>query len=678
VVPRDGGRRGKTYPSHAGLSTVTKRRDAPPQAVRLTRRGGVCYLPPRAARSGAARDVPVARRLYGMAKNEQPNRHARRRDRRREQPRAEAADARPGAAAPTLRRGTRSDLLVCAALFVGTFLLYLPSLFNDFVDFDDPYYVTENPVVRQGLTADGVRWAFTTNHFSNWLPVTWLSHMLDVQLWGLHPAGHHATSNLLHALNAALLFAFLRRATGAWRRPLIAAALFAAHPLRVESVSWIAERKDVLAATFFLLVLIAYVRYARGPRRRWTWFALAVVFDALGLMSKTMLVTVPGVLLLLDYWPLRRWTALPPDAPDGPSDFPRRSAGRLVAETLPFAALSAIASLWTYRLQQEGGAMRAGEAFTPGQRLANAFVSVPRYLEKLVHPVDLSAFYPHPGTWPAWQVIGSVALVAGLCAAAFAWRRRAPWAAVGWFWFLGMLVPVSGVVQVGAQSMADRYMYLPSIGLTVAVVWGLHVALGRVAAARRLATPVVAGVVAVLCAATLLQQRYWASTLDLFEHALIVDERNALAHEMVGTVYQAGGDDARAVEHLERAVELAPNRWEALNNEGLSLYRLGRTDEAIVRARRATEVMPDAPSPRLILSAALEQKGDYAAAAAEAGEAVRLSPQDSNAHALLGAALAGLGRRDDAARAIAEALRLNPNHGPAKKTLEKLQAPPRP
>jgi Tfp pilus assembly protein PilF len=576
---------------------------------------------------------------------------------------------------PARRTGERSpDALIAWALALAAFVLYLPSLSNDFVDYDDPQYIHEAGPVRSGLTWQGVKWAFTTDRFLNWLPVTWLSHMLDVQLYGLNAGGHHATSAVLHAANAAMLFGALRAMTGRRGASAAVAALFAAHPLRVESVVWVAERKDVLCATFFMLALLAYARYCRRPSA--LTYALVLLCHALGLMSKTMLVTLPGVLLLLDYWPLRRTPLLPAAEGDVAPPFPQRSPGVLLLEKVPLVALSLVASLWTVVLQSRG-AMTALEDLTLAQRAANAAVSVPRYLLKLAYPAGLSPFYPHPGSWPPWMVAASAALVVALSTWAVAQARRRPYVFVGWFWFVGMLVPVSGLMQVGLQSMADRYMYLPSIGLTVAVVWGVAEAVRARPQWRLVAGAATAVLVAALSVATWVQQRHWADTLSLFEHALAVDPDNWLAHGMVGLVYSGRGDEAGAIRHYQRATQINPHHPDAFNNYGVSLDNLRRYDEAIERFKQALRLQrPPSPRTRFALGLSLAEVGRLHEAADQFAKAAEAAPANPDVWVAWGLALQRLGRPDEAAARFREGLRLSPEHRGALAGLRQLSNPP--
>jgi tetratricopeptide (TPR) repeat protein len=567
-----------------------------------------------------------------------------------------ADEPRVPQSAPLNLRRAAFDLPAVALLLIGTFLLYLPTLRHGFVAYDDDQYVTNNPVVQRGLTWDGVKWAFTTTHFANWLPVTWLSHLLDCSLFGLNAGGHHATSAALHAVNAALVYLVLLSMTGRRGAALAAAALFAAHPLRVESVAWVAERKDVLAGTFFLLTLLAYSAYVRRPTA--VKYAALLVFYALGLMSKTMIVTLPFVLLLLDAWPLGRLGTV--------------AWRRLLLEKVPLLVLALVACAWTVVLQKQGKAMDAGAALTPGQRLGNAVVSVPRYLGKIAWPTDLAVFYPHPGSWPAWAIVASAALVAAVTAVAWAARRRAPYLLVGWLWFLGMLVPVSGVLQAGEQAMADRYTYLPGIGLTVAVVW----LAAEVAKSRR--GTVVGAVIVVLLTlalsgATLAQERHWSSNYALFSHAVASTDDNWLAHGYVGSELAAQGNAAGAEYHFREALRVRPWHADAYYNWGNLLLRNRQLDEAIDRYRNAVRLRPDYAEAHNNLGTALALKGDMAAAEREFALAADARPGYADALYNRGAALAALGRAEEAAAQFEAALRADPANDRARRALLQLR-----
>ena len=626
---------------------------------------------------------------------------------------------------------------VLAALFLGTLLLFSRGWRHDFVNYDDPDYVTANPWVKAGLTLDGVKWALTAGHASNWHPLTWMSHMLDVSLHGMNPHGHHATSIVLHALNAVVAFAALRRLTGAFWASAFCAALFAWHPLRVESVAWVSERKDVLSGLFWWLVLWGYARYAalrRGGGGAWGWYAFTLGCFALGLMAKPMLVTLPCVLLLLDGWPLRRvgW-------PDGRLD--RAALGRVLLEKVPFFLLVVASAVVTYLVQKGGGSVSA--ALTLDQRLANAVVAVVGYLGKFLVPVDLAVLYPHPGDWPARKVWASLAIVLVLSAVVLWQGRRRPWLAVGWLWFLGTLVPVIGIVQVGLQSMADRYTYLPIMGVQLTLVWGLAGGLRRLAGT--MATGAVAAAVLAVCAlVTWRQIGVWANSFTLFDHTIARTEGNYLAHNNRALWLCDHGRMEEGMADYRRALAIRPDYPEANNNLGRILVQQGRAVEAVPLLRRALQGKPTSLEVRNNLANALSDAGALdeaialyeevlrrdprhaqalnglgvafamqgrpAEAKAKLDESLRLDPANAGAHAnlgnvcsmlaqpeeaarhyrravelqpdahtwaQLGFTLGQLGRRDEAIRALREALRLRPDHAQAKAWLEALAAPVR-
>ena len=557
--------------------------------------------------------------------------------------------AAPAHPATPWARGVGPALL----LFALTLLLFARSCGNGFVNYDDPDYVTANPRVQAGLSLEGIGWAFTSGAASNWHPLTWISHQLDVTLFGLNPRGHHAASVFLHALNAVLAFLAFRRLTGAAGASLLCAALFAWHPLRVESVSWVAERKDVLSGCFWFLTLWCYAVYAErrrpGGAGAGRWYAATLVSFALGLMAKPMLVTLPCVLLLLDGWPLRRAGVLRDWLP-------------LVREKLPFFALVAASAYVTYRVQQAGGSVSA--ALDLGDRLANALVAVARYLGKVLLPVELAVLYPHPGTWPPGRVLAAGALVTGLSLVALWQLRRRPWIAVGWAWFLGALVPVIGIVQVGVQSMADRYTYLTVPGLQLAVVWTLRELLPRRAAA------VFAGVA--LAAAAVLtwrQQGVWRDSDTLFTHALAVTERNYVAHDNRGLHRHGQGRVDEALADYRASLAIHPGYLNAHNNLGHALARLGRPAEALPHYRAALAAQPAHPEVRNNLANALSDLGQLDEAMEHYAFVLARDPDHVNALNGSAVVLALRGRPAEARERLERSLRLDPANAGAHHNL---------
>ncbi len=557
--------------------------------------------------------------------------------------------------APT-KENFRVRIALAVALFVLTALLFSRALGHDFVNYDDPDYVTANEHVKSGLTADGIAWALWADEASNWHPLTWVSHMVDASLFGNNPRGHHATSVLLHALNAALAFLALRRLTGALWASAVCAALFAWHPLRVESVAWVAERKDVLSGFFWFVVLWAYAGYAERRRDTtggaWRFYVLALVMMDLGLMAKPMLVTLPCVLLLLDFWPLRRVT--------------KDAALMLVVEKLPFFALAAVSSYVTYLVQKGGGSVTAALSFP--ERLANAVVAVGRYLGKFAAPVDLAVLYPHPGAWPAKKVVASVVIVAAL--SAFAWwqHRRRPWITMGWLWFVGTLVPVIGLVQVGLQSMADRYTYVPMLGVQIAVVWTLAEFAARPGARRTWAT--IATVVLLGCAVrTWDQLGVWKNSGTLFDQAVAVTEGNYLAHDNRGLfLYNSGQRDA-AIADYRRALAIRPDYLNANNNLGHALAEGGRPAEAIPLYRTALKSNPDHLEVRNNLANALSDLNQLAEAMEHYEFVLARRPNHANALNGSAVALAMQNRLPEAKARLELSLRVAPDNPSAHNNL---------
>jgi tetratricopeptide (TPR) repeat protein len=502
------------------------------------------------------------------------------------------------------------------ALALATVALYARVAHHAFLFYDDVLYVTQNPVVRAGLTVDGVAWAFRTLHAWNWHPLTWLSHMLDVELFGLAPGAHHLVNVALHAANAAILLVVLARMTGApWRSALVA-ALFAVHPLHVESVAWVAERKDVLSTLFGLLALGAYARYARrASPGGYTLVALALTAS---LLAKPMWVTAPFLLLLLDVWPLGRLRPPGWAGAEGGATIPLR---RAVLEKVPLLALSAASCAVTLLAQTKGGATESLDVAL-GTRLANATVSYARYLGATVWPSPLSPYYPYDGArLPAWEVAAAAAGLVAITALALRRTRTCPALAVGWLWFLGTLVPVIGLVQVGAQGRADRYTYLPSIGLFLAIAWAIPEVAGRRRAA--VAAAAAAAVVA-LSAVAWRQIGFWSDHVTLFQHAVGVTRDNAVAHLVLSQGLAEGGDLRAALVHAREAARLDPRNARARKNLGYVYYRLGLVDESIDELRAAVALAPDYAEAHGNLGIAYGRKGLIREAMEELAAELRL------------------------------------------------------
>src|ERR1700687_3231103 len=454
--------------------------------------------------------------------------------------------------------------LASALLFLSTLTLYYPALRNGFVNYDDPAYVTSNLQVQQGLTARTLAWAFTSTAEANWHPLTWISHMLDVQLYGLKPVGHHAQSVLWHALNVVLLFLLLAKVTGFVGRSALVAGLFAVHPLNVESVAWVAERKTVLCAFFFLLALSAYGWYVRQPRAR--RYLLVVLLFALGLMAKPMAITLPFVLLLIDYWPLQR--------------FPEAPFSSLTLEKIPLLALSAGSAAITLYAQRAGGAVGSTELLPLAMRVKNAIYCYLIYVEKAVWPSRLAVFYPHPeGSLALWKVLGAAAVLAAVTAVFWHFRERR-YLLVGWLWFLGTLAPVIGIVQVGRQAWADRYAYLPFWGLFVIGVWLASEGAARISLSRAAQVAIASAVLLGYSVAAHIQIGYWRDSYSLFAHTLQATDANPIAAGNLGSALMKMQRPALPLPHLERAIQLMPTFSTAHYDLGTLLHRQNELDRA--------------------------------------------------------------------------------------------------
>lgn len=594
----------------------------------------------------------------------------------------------PTPAAPAWRR----PALLALALFLATAAVHWPATGNRFVNYDDDHYVTANPRVQRGLGWETVRWAFTTTELSNWHPLTWLAHSANAHAFGLDPRGHHATSVLLHALNAALLFWLLFLATGARAPSLLAAALFALHPLNVQSVAWVSETKNVLSTFFWLLTLWAYGAWTRRPRA--VLYAAALLALALSLLTKPMAVTMPFVLLLLDYWPLDRFA---------------RGQRRLWLEKLPFLALAVALSVIAFVVQREAGSMVAAETIAWPARVSNAIWSYLAYLGQAVWPAGLAVFYPHPeGALPLGRVAGAAALLLAVTAVLFRWRERLRPQLVGWLWYLGTLVPVIGLVQVGTQAMADRYAYVPLVGVFVAVAWTGAWLVGRGYFPREVAAGLAATALVALSVVTVQQTAVWRDSISLFEHTIAVEPESWVAHYNLGNAYadlarhedavvrfretvrlrpefarahnnlgnalDALGRSAEAVPSYERAVQLKPDLVEAYNNLGIAYAAQGRHDAGQAALRTAIQLRPDFLEAHLNLAIELREQGRLADAKAEADRAVSLRPDSALARFHRGLVLVRLGDLDGARRDLQVLLGLDPRL--AERLRAHLEGPP--
>ncbi len=562
-------------------------------------------------------------------------------------------------------------VLVALLLSIGSLVAFWPVFNAGFLNYDDDKYVTSNPHVITGISEANLVWAFTSFHASNWHPLTWLSHMTDAQLFGLSPAGHHFTNLAIHTINAILLFLLLNHGTGKPWRSAMVAALFALHPLHVESVAWVSERKDVLSTFFFLLTILSFSRYAkerpgRSLGKSACFYGLALAAFALGLMSKPMLVSLPFVLMLLDVWPLGRIRL-----DDWPSA--TRSLLKLIPEKIPFLILSAASCAVTFLAQNRGGAVMDAETLPLMDRLANVPVSYFRYLMKTVWPSDLAIFYPLK-TWPALSSLLIAMLLLGWLGLITFFARRRPYLFTGSWFFFGTLVPVIGLVQVGLQSMADRYTYIPLIGIFVMFVWGLGDLAGHFRWRPGLVGISGVALAGILMSLTHLQAVRWASSETVFRHALEVTQDNFIAHQNLGLALTRAFRLKPAAAQFRQAVALRPGFPQAHNNLGLTIYGLGRVDEAIAEFGEALRLDPTLAQAHKNLGNAFMTKGDTELALTHFDQAIALKPGFVEAHYDLAAALATIGRLAESAEHYKAALALQPENPEALNNLAWLLA----
>ena len=545
-------------------------------------------------------------------------------------------------------------IAICIFLAVSTFAVYSQVQDHEFINYDDDKYVTNNEYVKAGFTRDSVGWALTTSYNSNWHPMTWLSHMLDAQLFGPNSKGHHLTNLLFHIANVLLLFLVLLRMTGALWQSGFVAALFALHPLNVESVAWVAERKNVLSTFFWLLTMWAYIRYAQKTNLK--RYSLVILFFAMGLMSKPMLVTLPFVLLLLDYWPLRRLQ----------SD--RRTAiSRLVYEKIPLLVLVAGSVVTTLTVQKMGGALGSLNAFPIQERVINALVSYWLYLQKMIWPGGLAIFYAHPeNTLSVWKGLATAALLALVTTAAIRLARRAPYFAVGWFWYLGTLIPVIQLVQTGSIAMADRYAYVPLIGIFIIIAWGLPELLAKWRLRSRILT-IAAGIwISTLMLMTWNQVSHWKNSITIFSHAIEVTDIEypdfLLAHNNLANALLAEGRTGKAISHYKMAINLMPDYAVNHNHLANALFAEQKTEEAISHFKMAIELMPDYATAHYNLGFALMKEKKTGEAIFHFKMAIQLEPNNTNAHSNLGNALLAEQKTKEAISHYKIAINLKPDN----------------
>ena len=529
-------------------------------------------------------------------------------------------------------------IAICIFLIVSIFAVYGQIQDHEFINYDDPTYVTENLNIQAGLTSESISWAFTTFSEGNWSPVTWFSHMLDYQLYGLQAKGHHLTNLFFHIANSLLLFLVLFRMTGALWKSALVSVLFAIHPLNVESVAWAAERKNVLSTLFWLMTMWAYIHYAEKPNVK--RYSLVILFFILGLMSKAMLVTLPFVLLLLDFWPLRRlkfgWERGSNEALE--KNIAKKSeVSKLVFEKTPLFLFTIGLSIITFIAQKSLGAMNQGENLTFSTRVTNAMVSYLEYLEKMIWPRGLSIFYPHPGnTLAGWKGILCCIALVGISIISIRLIRKAPYFAVGWLWYLGTLVPVIGIVQVGRQAMADRYAYIPLVGIFIIVAWGVPELLSKWRYKERVLSVSAGIIIFALLITTWKQVSHWKNSITIFQHAIKVTDIKypyfVEVHNNLGAALFAEGKNVEAISHYKTALELRPDFVLAHYNLGVALVAEGNNVEAISHYKTALELKPNFVEPYINLSAVYLNKKNFKLSLKTLNTLESINPNDPLLH----------------------------------------------
>jgi len=562
-------------------------------------------------------------------------------------------------------------ILICLVLVLATLAVYWQVKHFSFVNYDDQLFVEDNYHVQRGLTWENVAWAFTdaTKYSGYWAPVTWLSFLIDYEINGKAAGGYHLTNVLFHAANTILLFFFLKQSTGSHWRSGFVAALFALHPLHVESVAWVTERKDVLSTFFWMLALICYGAYARNPGRKKMYLFVLLLFS-FGLMAKPMLVTLPFVFLLLDYWPLSRVNFGRHPACAGSGG--KRSAISLIVEKTPFFLIVFQICVVTYIMQEIAGALAPLDSYPISVRIANALVSYSYYILKTLWPVNLAVPYPHPGMPSGWQIAGAVVFAGGISFLSIRLAQEKPWFLVGWFWYIGTLIPVIGLVQMGSYGMADRYTYIPLIGLFIIIAWGVpELIANRPYKTMWLAT-LSTIILIILMAVTEKQVRLWENSFSLFKHAITVTSNNFVAHSNLGLALAGRGRIDDALHHYREAIRIQPNYSIAYNNLGVALAERGQAEDAIWNFRKALRLKPDYAQAHYNLGVALAKKGQTDDAIRSFLEALRFEPDSEETHNNLAIALYARGSVSLAIRHFELALEINPTSSVASNNLKNI------
>ncbi|MGD2125163.1 MAG: tetratricopeptide repeat protein [Desulfobacteraceae bacterium] len=567
------------------------------------------------------------------------------------------------------------DIIISLFLVATILVVFWQVQNHEFLNLDDDLYITENRIVRRGLTWEGLIWAFSTSDISYWHPVTWLSHMVDCQLYGSNPRGHHFNSLLLHAANALLLFLALRRLTGARWRSAAVAAMFALHPLNIESVAWAADRKNVLSTFFWMLTVWSYAYYAESPG--WKRYLIVFTCLAVGLMAKPMLVSLPFVLLLLDYWPLGR---LRFGEAGGRSNITnqksrgstfQRAGLRLILEKIPLLVLSVASICLSSLSAKEQGILLPTRVVPAGLRIENALVSYLIYMKKMIWPIDLAVFYPYPEFVPFWAVAGAAFLLAGITLLGIRVRRQMPYLAVGWLWYIGTLLPVIGLVQQGLwPAMADRFAYIPLIGLFIMVVWGFA-PLAAKWPFQRILPAICPGILLLwFTMVSWVQLGHWKNSATLFERALDVTSNNFLAHMNLGSALANLGREKRAIIHFNKALETGYPRPEQVHfNLGKALSSLSHRDEAILQHRQALKIAPNYIDPHISLGSISLRSGEWDKALYHFYRVLEIDKENTKAHNNIGVVMLHQGKLDEALTHLRAALQIDPHYEVARKNL---------
>jgi len=562
----------------------------------------------------------------------------------------------------------RLDVWISLFFVISILCVYWPVRNFSFVNFDDRQYVTDNYHVQAGLTLKSIRWSFSATHASNWHPLTWLSHMLDCQIYGMNPGHHHMTNVLLHILNTLLLFFIFKRISGSRWKSSFVAALFALHPLHVESVAWVAERKDVLSTFFLMLALWSYAGYVENPRP--DKYLLLILFYMLGLMAKPMIVTLPLVLLLLDYWPLNRFQLRPLNN-ENPAGQRFYYFG-LIREKIPLFILSVASCAITYLVQKSSGAVNSLAAIPFHVRIANALVSYVDYIGKMLWPHNLAVLYPYPKSIVLWKITGAGFLLTVITVLVLRSLRSKPYLMVGWFWYLGTLVPVIGIVQVGSQALADRYTYVPLIGIFIMATWWISDWASKKHYKRIGFFTATAAILLLLIITSRQQVKYWTNSVTLFEHAVNVTDDNSTAQLNLGEALAEHGNMDKAVKHYKAALKVNPNFTGADLNIGVYFREEGKLDEAINHFSKVLSEKSDRAIAHYELGDTLERKGDLSSAVKHYLEAIRIRPGYAKAYNNLGIILAGQNKVDAAIAFLSKALQISPGYAGAHFNLGKI------